>query len=75
MWIEGQAFVPEIEEMKLRELSKRIFPVIRRDGKLHTIKIPDLRKTAYTWDPELLEECEGLYIITRIATHHRRSLK
>ena len=68
--IEGKAFVPEISEEKLNNLIEKIVPVVREDNKLYQIKIPDLRKTAYTWDFEMTEECNNLKEVIRIKTHH-----
>jgi len=69
-WIEGKAFVPEITEEKLNKLIQKIPPVIRKDNKLYLIELPDLRNTAYTWEPKITKEYGDLEEVTRIKTHH-----
>jgi len=69
-WIEGSAFVPEITDGKLCWLVSSIIPVVREDNKLYKIEIPDLRETAYTWEPKITKEYLDLQEITRIKTHH-----
>ena len=69
-WIEGKAFVPKINEEKLMCLAYKIMPVIRKDDKLYSIEIPDLRNVAYTWEPKIVKECYNLKEITKIKTHH-----
>jgi hypothetical protein len=50
-WIQGKAFVPEISDERLADLSSRIVPLIPKDGGFWTIEPKDPRNTAYTWDP------------------------
>jgi hypothetical protein len=49
---------------------EHIFPVIPKGGKLFHIKPVDLHKTAFTWDPKLREEADGLRVLTTIRTLH-----
>jgi len=69
-WIEGKAFVPEITEGKLNNLIKIIIPLIRKGNKLYSIELPDLRNTAYTWEPKVTKESDMLEEVTRIKTNH-----
>ena len=69
-WIEGKAFVPEITEEKLMCLVYKIIPVIRKGNKLYLIELPDLRNTAYTWEPKITKESDTLEEVTRIKTNH-----
>ncbi len=60
----------EISDERLEELSKRIKPVVRLDGKLYYIREVNLRETAFTWSPKLKEEAKGLEELIRIRTYH-----
>lgn len=44
----------EISDEILEERAARITPFILQRGSLHRFKIPHLRNTAFTWDPENL---------------------
>jgi hypothetical protein len=70
IWIEGKAFVPEISDILLNKLIKKIVPVIRKEDKLYNIELPDLRHTAYTWDTKLKDEHKDLIEVARIKTDH-----
>jgi len=63
--------IPQISDMKLEDLYKRIKPVVRHEGNLHYIKDVDLRRVAFTWDPKLTTKAENLERICDITTYHR----
>jgi hypothetical protein len=69
-YVEGKAVVPEISDSKLNELIKSIVPVVRVDGKLHNIELPDLRNASYLWTPHAIGECKDLKEFKRISTDH-----
>lgn len=60
---------------RAKELSDRIVPLVRQDGKLYEIEIPDLFNQAFTWDPELEElvDTNLLTLVGAIRTFHRCS--
>ncbi len=57
--IKGAAFVPDISEEALQALVKRFTPLFRdEEGVIWKMKLPHLRNSAYTWDPDLTEKVE-----------------
>lgn len=55
----------------LAERIKRFTPLIFSDDKLHTFKIPDLRRVAFTWEPtELQPLSQPVEEIMVSPTHH-----
>lgn len=50
----GDVDVPKISDEVLAERLKRFQPIVVKDGHTWAIETPDLRHTAYTWDPKLL---------------------
>lgn len=50
--------IPQISDKELEVLLSKYSALIRREGKFYRIKNPDPRRTAYTWDPTLLEEVQ-----------------
>ena len=60
----------EISDERLEELSKRIKPIVLQHGIPHYIKLCDLRKQAFTWDPKVTERADGLTMIAEIPTYH-----
>lgn len=63
--------IPEITEERLKELAKRIRPVVRnRNNALAYIKPCDLRKVAFTWDPKITRKADNLVKHATIKTLH-----
>lgn len=50
-----------ISDEVLQERMARVTPLIFRDGELHTFDIPDLRNTAFTWEPKNLVKATHPY--------------
>lgn len=65
-----EAFVPEITDERLAELDARFTPLVWRDGKLFKIERPDLRRTAFTWDPKTTEEVTDFQEVRQTTTDH-----
>ena len=57
--IKGAAFVPYITDETLQALIKRFAPLYRdEEGVIWKMKLPHLRNSGYTWDPDLTETVE-----------------
>lgn len=57
IWLQEKGpTVPEISNERLDELLAKFSPLIIRNGKYFKIAKCDPRRTAFTWDPALLEE-------------------
>ena len=57
--------IPKISDTRLKQLAKKIRPVVRGpNGTLHYIKPVNLKETAFTWDPDLAEEAISPTLIT-----------
>jgi len=70
-WIDGDDSVPEISEDRLAKLIKKIKPLIMKGDKLYRFKLPDLRRTAFTWEPKNLKMMKGEFVIKKtIKTNH-----
>jgi hypothetical protein len=68
---ETKSWIPEISDERLAELSERIKPLVRNgDGELCYIRPVDLRGTAYTWSPKIIEKAGEMNVITDITTYH-----
>jgi hypothetical protein len=52
-WIEGDGVTKTITNERLAELAERVVPLVLNNEEYFTIEQPDLRKTAYTWSPQL----------------------
>jgi hypothetical protein len=76
-----KVWIPEVSVRRIRELAKRIRPVVRfcqgakglyrsPHGKRHYIKPVSLHTTAYTWDPVPTMVATGLKRICDITTYH-----
>ena len=56
----GPFEIPTKTDAELAKLVKKTRPLVRnKDGNLCTIKQPDLRQTAFTWDPKGLRKVKG----------------
>ena len=64
------AEILEISEGELKLLSKRIKPLVRRDGGLRYIQQVDLRKVSFLWDPQIRGKAKGLELVKEIETLH-----
>ena len=65
--------IPEITDTELTELASRIQPVCKcgpRGGLWFTEYPPDLRGTAYAWDPVKIREARGLVRLGTVRTLH-----
>ena len=63
--------IPKISDTRLKQLAKKIRPVVRGpNGTLHYIKPVNLKETAFTWDPDLAEEAISPTLIATIRTLH-----
>lgn len=63
--------IPKISDTRLKQLAKKIRPVVRgSNGTLHYIKPVNLKETAFTWDPDLAEETISPTLIATIRTLH-----
>lgn len=69
-----KSWIPKISDERLRELHKRIKPVVRFANKdLFYIEPVDLRNIAYTWDPKPADKAMGLKTLCDITTYHTYS--
>lgn len=61
----------EISDEALQVRISKITPLINRNGVLHRFKVPDLRRTAFTWDPKLIPggECTMEEILVAPSFH------
>lgn len=60
----------EISDDLLEDRSRRIVPLVKKDGKLYRIEQPHLRNTAYTWEPKLLKQVEDYQELFTSKTMH-----
>jgi hypothetical protein len=78
---DSKPWLRTISDERLTELAKRIKPVVRfaegeeglfvhSKGSLYYIKDVDLRKTAFTWDPEADRLADTFTTICDIQTYH-----
>lgn len=61
-----------ITQERAEELAKRIHPLVRNDGLLHYIEMPDLFKTAFKWKPTFKGQVDAnkVKLIGVIPTFH-----
>mgnify|MGYP005841829801 CR=1 FL=1 len=62
--------IPEISDEELRRRADKIKPLVYRDGALHFIQEPNLRGTAFMWDPALNGKAPEMREVARITTYH-----
>lgn len=68
----GPFEIPTKTDAELAALVKKTRPLVcNKDGNLCTIKQPDLRKTAFTWDPKGLRKVKGTAVdVATVQTLH-----
>ncbi|MGE5312747.1 MAG: hypothetical protein ACM3MA_01920 [Acidobacteriota bacterium] len=60
-----------LTDQVMRHMLTTIRPVVRRDGELRYIEIPeDLKGVAFTWSPKITESADGLTEVGRVHTLH-----
>ena len=60
-----------LTDQVMRHMLTTIRPVVRRDGELRYIEIPeDLKGAAFTWSPKITESADGLTEVGRVHTLH-----
>lgn len=66
-----KSWIPEVPKEHIQELAERIKPVVQfaRKGRCY-IKLVDLFKIAYTWDPKSADKATGLKSLCDITTYH-----
>lgn len=63
--------IPTISDQRLKQLAKKIRPVVKNSkGVLHFIKPVDLKTVAFTWSPNFDEEARSLAPLKTIRTFH-----
>lgn len=65
-----KVWIPEVPRSRIRELAKRIKPIVSIDHQLYYIKPVDPFRIAYTWDPEPADRATGLTPLCDITTYH-----
>lgn len=63
--------IPEITDGNLTLLSRKIRPLVLKDGELMCIEMPDLRHEAFSWTPTITEPATDIVEIAKIRTLHR----
>lgn len=63
--------IPEISDAKLAILLRRLTPLVEYAGALWTIKLPDPRRVAFTWNPIRIDRALDLEETVWIRTLHR----
>ncbi len=58
-----------ISDELLAERMQELTPLVRRNGKIYRFELPDLRRTAFTWDPKLLDEVKFEEVIVTPTFH------
>ena len=62
--------IPEISDEALRQRADKIKALVHQDGALHFIQEPNLRETAFMWDPILTDKAPKMREVARITTYH-----